>query len=304
MKFDLQDKDLLKAVESAYDVVVKGFVRIQTGAQSANYKATLDNGEKFIVKVLCSENDARRIVSNCRVLEPVNGVKCLFGGKVVSIGGYSVICLSYCEGDEVRFDEYTRDRVDALIDAYKNISVSMQAAENPHPCRQLKPLRDHLLKKLEEIPAGKKYADLVERLTGTYIDVDSGKYSVIHGDFHHANFRCSGNSVVGIFDFMEFRLGYPTEDFVRLVLCSFDRLRWYRYHRVFSMFENFRYLVSKTDFPYEQWASAIDGYFLRKVMKNMKKRKFLNLSSLNLRLVLFLYRRLKRIAKTHAREIS
>ena len=101
-------------------------------------------------------------------------------------------------------------------------------------------------------------------------DIGSGeedKPLVLHGDFHFANFRYGDTSVSGIFDVMEFRLGYPAEDFIRLVLCSAERLRWYRIFKRGAIMKMFARLVLKTGYPCRRWEEAVDGYLLNKLIK-------------------------------------
>lgn len=301
MKLDFSKDELLDVVQSGYGVIIKKLQQIYTGAQSANFIAQKENGEKFIIKVVHSIDDARRIVLNSRCVEPVNGVVCLFRGKILKLGGNSVLCLSYCEGKEVRFEEYDFERIDVLVNAYREISKCMQKAENPRPYRDNAALERSLREEISCFKNQKAYLSALEGIDYSKEKCSKEGMCVIHGDFHFENFRYKGAKISGIFDFMEFRIGYQTEDLVRLVLCSAERMRWYHLFGRGRIFKMFARLVSETGYPYEQWVSAIDGYLLRKLRKYASKERSGVLFSLKIRVRLRLYRKLKEIARSGER---
>lgn len=299
MEQNFEENELAEAVEAGYGVKIKQMRKIGIGAQSVNYTALTDDGDKFIVKVVPSRDDARRIISNCRCIESINGVKCLFNGKIVALRGNSVLCLSYCDGREVRFEEYDPARIDGLICVYEKLSSCIQRAENPHPRRTLAAQKELLRGLAESHPGRKTYLAVLDEL-GSGEDICSGeeeKPLVIHGDFHFANFRYGDTSVSGIFDFMEFRLGYPAEDFIRLVLCSAERLRWYRIFKRGAIMKMFARLVLKTGYPCRRWEEAVDGYLLNKLIKYARGGKSGIVFAARLRMRLRLYRKLKRVAR-------
>jgi Ser/Thr protein kinase RdoA (MazF antagonist) len=295
--------ELAETVEAEYGVKIRHLKKIATGAQSVNYTVYTDDGGKFVVKVLPSLEDARRTLSNCRCLEPANGVRCLFGGKIVELCGCSAVCLSYCDGDEVRFEQYDSRRLDELIGTYGRISSLLRSADDPHPARTVEALTEELREKAQALPESGIYRAVVDEILSDGIYRCRDDLRVVHGDFHYANFRYvpGKKTVAGIFDFMEFRIGYPAEDFVRLVLCSAERMRWYRLYRRRNVMAMFARLVSMAGYPSGQWESAINGYLLAKMIKYAEEGRCGMLFAMKVRIRLRLYRRLKSIARNNGR---
>lgn len=297
MKQDFATRELKNTVESFYGVKLRSLRKIATGAQSVNFLGVVDGLGKIVVKVVPSLEDALRIVSNCRCVRPVNDVECLFDGKTAPFRGGCVLCLSYCEGREIRFEEYDFALIDELIRTYAKLSHCMQSAVDPRPCRSIGALIRSLDQLCRDLPGRDIYRAVIRDCRCEDREcTDAVGLSVVHGDLHFANFKYVNGTVSGIFDFMEFRLGYPTEDYIRLVLCSAERLRWYRVYKMRKIFRLFAYLVSKTGYRYRQWEAAIDGYFLTKMVKKAGDRKGGPLFALEMRSRMRLYRRLKEIA--------
>ena len=162
MKQLFNTSELKEIIESFYGVRLLDLQKINTGAQSLNFMATASGIGKFVIKAVPTHEDAQRIVSNCRLVRLANGVDCLFDGKIASFQGCYVLCLSYCAGQEIRFEEYDFVLVDELVEKYVKLSRLMRGAENPHPSRDVAELIQSLDQLSKDLPRSNIYRAVID----------------------------------------------------------------------------------------------------------------------------------------------
>lgn len=289
------ERGLRSRCETAFNVRLSSVHDIDEGASSRNFVAEEVGGRRFLIKVVADVATARLLTARFRLLDGINGVRCLFDGKVLEFEGRGVFALSYCDGKEIHFEDYTSSRISELLAFYRKFSELIQTATDTLDVYDLVSMRGAIesdskrthdravLGFLDEMP--------VEALT-----YRPEKTRVIHGDFHYANFRFGPEGVAGVFDLRDFRTAYPADDMVRLVLCSAERMRWYKWLAYRRLFRNFGELVRRSGYPQDEWLVAINGYFIRKLYKRFKRHRRIGFwMRLNLRMRAVFYRRFRTI---------
>lgn len=69
------------------------------------------------------------------------------------------------------------------------------------------------------------------------------------------------------FDLEELRFGTPAEDIVRYFACRAEHMHWWNARARARLARRFGEIVAKTPYSLREWLFAINGYFLRKLLK-------------------------------------
>lgn len=268
----IEDESQLKtACEQAYAIRLVEFVDIDKGGSSRNFRARAAGGtDPFFIKVVPSLALAQLIAARLDKMKDFNAVKGMFGGRPFAFGELGVVALSLCPGTEVLLSDYTSRRVESVLSFHRALLKVIQNDREAESSFDLVKLYTRIR------DAATRCGDhwllpYLESVVSDDLRYNPARCCVTQGDFHPLNFHFTDETVAGIFDVMEFRVGYPTDDFVRLAFCSADRLRWYARWKMGRLRRHFRALVAGAGGSVEDWRVSVNCHILRKLWKYYTK---------------------------------
>lgn len=298
MKQPFDISELRAELERSLGFVLRSFDRLG-GASALNFRAVrASDGLMFLVK--CSPFGRQAffdgLVDHLQVLEGTKAAHRLFERECPSaFRGCNVICLSWCEGEAVFPDGLSVSELDGFLDDYLVFSAMLQKVNVVLPVRPLHQRREDALDKCRGI-GGWLLRRLLLEMEPDACDYEPERLKIIHGDFHHGNFRFVGGKVSGFFDLEEFRQGYPADDLVRYFTCAAEHLRWYEQRRKRRMLEQFAHIVRRLHWTRREWLTAINGRFVGKVyMRTRRCDRVSLMKALNLLWCVGFYRRLRQV---------
>ena len=277
-------EELKVALEQGLGFSLRSLERLD-GASALNFKAIrATDGMPFVVKCLPQTREAyfRNLVHHLDELAGTKAVGRLFADCCPPVFcGHSVVCMTWCSGDRVFPDRLTPQQFDAFLADYRIFSEVLQKSNGifaPEPVKKW-------LATLDAASGlwGRWTKALVSRVAFlSDVAYHPERLRVIHGDFHHGNFLFESGRLVGFFDLEEFMQGYPADDIVRYVVCAAEHLKWFEYRRRHVLVERLAQAVRTMGYPRDEWMSAVDRLFLRKVVGKVERGlgpwSFVNLS--------------------------
>lgn len=177
---------------------------------------------------------------------------------------FAVWCCSWIDGRERLFSGMSVDEVERFADDYESFRAAIARDE------KLLPPRDY----------GQSHESL----------------KPIHGDLNRHNVLFENGRVTGFLDYEEFRLGCPTEDFVRFVCTSAESHAFLTLMGIRRLLRNFGRLVEYTSYTEEEWILAVRGFEKTKYVKGK--------NALSRRWHSLLYRRLEACCRAHERTVE
>ena len=261
------------AAERAFGVEFASFERVAAGNSSVNAKATTADGRSYFVKFSPSrlaESAMRRVASVVTPLVP----RLAFGGASGELGASRFFATEWCpRGASVDPAEMSAAQCGAFVSAYAGLSRAMQSAVADLPRR-------------DDLKA-----------------FDFGMEPVaIHGDLHFRNFFFDGDEVSAFFDLETMRVGYPTEDLLRVFVHALERTRFWRRGRIAAVERAFGEVVRRSGYPAKAWIAAVDLHMRRKGERRLRRSAFPAAKRFEAWLRAGLYRRLKDVASREARQ--
>lgn len=298
MKQSFDTSELKTELERSLGFALRSLDR-RGGASALNFRAVrASDGLTFLVK--CSPFARQAffdgLIDHFRVLSETKAVCRLFERECPpTFRGCNVICQSWCGGEAVFPDKLSTTELDGFVHDYLGFSAAMQRSLVVLPARPIRQWREDALGKCRGI-GGWLLRRILQEMEPTARDYEPDRLQVIHGDFHHGNFRFVSGKVSGFFDLEEFRQGYPADDLIRYFTCAAEHLRWYEQRRKRRMLEQFAHVVRRLPWTRREWLTAINGRFVGKVY--MRTRNFDRVSlakALNLLWCVGFYRRLRQV---------
>lgn len=243
-KYDVADKSLLwLTIEGAYGTKFKALTPVTGGNYSENYRAITEHGKSYFIK-LTDPVTAARLKATYSGLATSLVPGLAFGGKLVEFGKRVVLAYEWCEGgkyvDPERLDVA---KIDSLLESYERLSQVMGKAKDA------------------ECPDDIQVFDF------------GMSPRVVHGDMHTRNVLFDGDVVVGYVDFELLRVGYPTEDLLRIFIHALERTRFWKLKRIAAIENNLRLLMSRSRHPKAAWLSAVNLHEKRKSESRRRKKK-------------------------------
>lgn len=246
------------------------------GASALNFRAVRDSdGMTFAVK--CSPPERRemfaRLVCHLRDTQNTKMVVRLFERECSpSFHGYDLICLSWSPGVRMFPDELTDEQFLAFLDDYRDFSAAMQRASMigaPDPIDAWR--RKAAMSCLGFF--GRRVKAMMDRtMPEGDVRYQAERLKVVHGDFHHGNVLFVDGRLDGILDLEEFCQGYPADDIVRYCVCAAEHLKWHEQARKRRILGRFAQAVRYLGYEKDEWITAINGLFVRKIYAKVSRR--------------------------------
>ncbi|MBQ6138016.1 MAG: phosphotransferase [Kiritimatiellae bacterium] len=252
------------AAERTFGVKFTRFERTAFGNSSVNYRAVAEDGSEYFVKFAppkTVEAVERRTASASTPLLP--GLA--FGGRTGEFRGWRICAAEWRVGECVDPADLTPAKARSLLSAHRALLLALQgsAAELPRP--------------------------------GDLADFDFGVAPcAIHGDMHCRNVMFRGDEVSAFCDLEMMRIGYPTEDLLRVFIHALERTRFWRSGRIAAICRAFGTLVRESGFPRKAWLAAIALHESRKTRRREAKARFPALKRIERHLRSPYYRMLRR----------
>ena len=271
MTLDFTTDELAKAIEAGFGVAVRATRRLPGHAHSFNFRIEADGGLVFVAKCLPTQHleARRRLCAHLDSLRNSGTVKMMFGGRTATIGGWTVLCISWVDGESRPPQEITDSELDSFIAAHERNCRTACDDGYILPVRDGLAAKRALLAKLDK----KRDADIVRELrlmSDESLVLKPSSVRIIHGDCHWENMRFKDGRLNGFLDVEELRFGTPAEDYVRYIACSEEHLRWWNSWRSGQIVSAFRRILARTSLTRNEWLFAINGYLLRKISKKTK----------------------------------
>lgn len=268
MKHDFRDDELRRFLEAEFGFAIASFERLPGRSASLNFKAVrASDGFQFVVKCLPASHRERltRWRANLKSLEGSKAVQELFADKNIEYANCLLLFLTFGEGVRKTPDRLTEDERVVLQADYAEFAKTMQRCANPHP-----PIDG--LKWFEKCFArhGGWRRKLIERivhwrLAGRTSFDRKSSVCVIHGDLHAGNLAFCDGRLSAVFDVEDLRLGYATEDWVRLFSSAYEHIPPVRILRRKKLLGQFASFVVSSGYSAEQWTMAVDLYLMLKI---------------------------------------
>lgn len=264
--------ELKDELERALGFRICELVRLD-GASAVNFGAVRESdGLKFLVK--CMPRERRNVRDNLvEHLDLMRGaaVERLFAQECPeTFRGYSLVCLTWCEGVRLFPDELTLEQLQDFLKEYLLFSQRIQSAKLVMHEDPIAEWRILVLRRCRGF-WGRRIRMLIERtMSAEKVRYEVNRLQVIHGDFHHGNFHFVDGRLSGIFDLEEFCRGYPADDIVRYFVCAAEHLKWAQYRKR-QIVRQFACAVRALPYPSDEWIVAINGLFTRKLEKKTRR---------------------------------
>lgn len=301
MNQDFKAKDLKAELEQSLGFGLRTFERLPGRANSLNFAAQPDSGERFVVKCAPRERTAefRRLVVHLDELDGTVAVRHVHRRALAVFSHYNIVCLSWCKGVRLSPDRLSRDGMRHFLDEYLRFSESLQRTSAILPPMDPRENMRHVQDWFHGPLADRFKAEIRDLMDPDDLTYRPSALKVIHGDFHHGNFLFADGRLSGIFDLEEFRYGYPAEDIVRYFVCASEHLRWFEVLRRRRIREAFAETVRYLPYPRHEWMVAINGLHLR-MLESRAERGYGPLGTIDLRRKSRLYAAFRRIVEEHA----
>lgn len=303
---DFEISELREFLERGLGFRLSSLRQLPVCNQSLNFKAVRASDEHaFLVKLSPTASDPgarirqENLSRNLLVLRGTKAVGVLFPEAPAVFSRYRLLCLSWCDGRSLTVDRLSPEQFSRFLDDYLSFSSALQRVRDALPQRDLLRWRSEIQKRLRGFLGTRFLRRMEAEVPVADCTYDQSSVKVIHGDLHARNFHFAEGRVTGFFDLEELRLGYPAEDIVRYVVCSFEHLGPFALCRRARILRSFADAVRRLPFSEREWLVAVNGLFLYRIIVNVRRGCGLRTVA-DLFLRARLYRKLRRIF----REIS
>ncbi len=294
MTRDFSEESLRQALVGGYGISVRTLEALKGRAHSLNFRAETMDGTVFEVKCFPTARKEllERLLAHTVPSDNPLAATRIFGGKVVTLDGWTVMALRWVHGYGRDPDELSDGEMAAFLSAHAKFLGSLADDGAIMPVRDGFAVKRLLLERLSGGNAPEILREL-EALPDESLTLEPERVRIIHGDLHRGNFRFENGTVSGFFDLEELRFGTPAEDLVRYVVCCAERQRWYDLSGRRRLLSAFRRILAGTSYSRDEWMFAVNGYLLRKLAKKVRSNRLSLPRRINLRARFGFYRALR-----------
>lgn len=260
---------LKRFLAAELDFAILSLERLPGRSASINYKVVRADGEApFVVKMIPLSHTKRGLERWRRNLHALAGSLAateVFPGKDLVYDARRLLFLDYRAGRRLEPDELTDELLGDLLTDYETFARTLSRCPDPYPAFDA---LSHFTQSFSWHRAWTRQlaARLLWRsLAGRTEFTPSAPRRIVHGDFHLGNIAFAQGRLAAVYDVEDIRLGYPTEDFVRLFSCADEHLSPFDIRARRHLRRHFARFVARSPYSREQWLYAVDLYLVLKL---------------------------------------
>lgn len=247
-------------------------VRMATGSCSVNYRLQAKRGFyliKFIAQARVPRDRRERVWHNIRALSDFDLGPHLALQTTFTHGPWDILVLKWVNGQSVFINQLDNQHLDDLIAAYLDMTDTFQE----HKSEMHVAPGDDWLHIYNTLHTDKRYHPILQDMDAKDLIYRDHLTSVIHGDFHYKNLIFQGQDLSGILDFEELKIGYPTEDLIRLILTNKEHHCFIYPGKLRFTLRLLKHLIEKTSYTRHQWMLGLNAFILTKGYKKFRSSK-------------------------------